>query len=163
MTKNDKIDDISKSIIEYTDEKVTNILEVLDINFEDMYFLLIRLTDEEKDQVINIVINKLLEQLKSTITLEKCYEIREQVDRVTSFCVSQKNDFDIIIEEGNHIANEILFKVISCNELFNLPIDIIGIKKYGLSSKIGLEQVYDVLFWIIIRYIAIIKCLTWQK
>ena len=161
----DRIDEISKAIIRNASEELTKILDVLDLEFEDLYCLIESLTDDEKDRVITIGINKLLEELKSIITMEKYKEIAKDVDEITDYYTSrQKEDFDVVIEEGDHIANDLLFKVIGYKgQQFDLPIDISCIKKYCLSSEVKKEQVYDVLLWIIIRYVAIQKCISFKE
>ena len=159
------IDKISATIIQNASAELSNVLEVLDLEFEDLHFFIRNLSDEDKDKVISIVINKLLEDLKTNITMEKYKEIARKVDEITDYYTSKKKeDFDGVIEEGDQIANELLFKVIGRNgQRFDLPIDISCVKKYCLSSEIKKEQVYDVLLWIIIRYIAIDRCLSWQE
>lgn len=158
-----QIEEISAAVIRNASAELRKVLDVLDLEFEDLYFLIRDLSDEDKDQVITIVINKLLEKLKTNITMEKYQEIAKDVDEITDYYRSKKEKFDSIIEEGNQIANELLFKVIGYNEQeLDLPLDISCIKKYCLSSKIKKEQVYDVLLWIIIRYVAIDERLSWQ-
>ncbi len=159
-----RIEEISVAIIKNASNELTKVLDILDLEFEDLYFLIRNLTDEDKDKVFTIVINKLLEKLKTNITMEKYREIARNVDEITDYYTSKKDDFDTIIEEGDQIANEFLFKVIGYNKQeFDLPLDISCIKKYCLSSEIKKEQTYDVLLWIVIRYVAIDKCLSWQE
>ena len=77
--------------------------------------------------------------------------------------MKKRDGFDAVIEEGNQIANDLLFKVIGYKgQQFDLPIDISCIKKYCLSAEIKKEQVYDVLMWIIIRFVAIDRRISWQ-
>lgn len=163
-TTND-IEKISNAIIKNASAEISQVLDVLDLEFEDLYFLIRDLSDNEKDEIISIVINKLLEELKSNITMEKYRKIARDVDEITDYYTSKKKeDFDAVIEEGDQIANELLFKVIGRNDQqFDLPIDIASVKKYCLSSEIKKEQVYDVLLWIVIRYVAIDRCLNWQE
>lgn len=158
------IDEISKAIIETANTELEKVLEVLDLEFEDLFFLIRNLSDNDKDKVISNIINELLENLKSNITMEKYREIARDVDDITDYYTSKKEEFDVVIEEGDQIANDLLFKVIGRNDQkLDLPIDISCIKKYCLSSEIKKDQIYDVLLWIIIRYIAIERCLSWQE
>lgn len=164
MKKTTNIDKISNAIIKNASTELSQVLNVLDLEFEDLYFLIRDLSDKEKDEVITIVINKLLKELKSNITIEKYREIARNVDEITDYYTSKKKEFDVVIEEGDQIANELLFKVIGRNEKqLDLPIDISCVKKYCLSSEIKKDQVYDVLLWIVIRYVAIVQCLSWQE
>ena len=93
---------------------------------------------------------------------EKYHEIARDIDEITDYYMSKKEEFDVVIEEGDYIANELLFKVIGYNnQQLDLPIDVSCIRKYCLSSKIKTEQVYDVLLWIVIRYVTIQKCVSY--
>ena len=56
----DRIDEISKAIIRNAGDELTKVLDVLDLEFEDLSFLIDDLSNEEKDKVISITINKLL-------------------------------------------------------------------------------------------------------
>ena len=160
---NNKIDEISKIIIKNASEEIKKIHGVLDLEFEDLYSFFENLSNDEKDEVISIIINKLLDNLKSKITMESYRKIARNVDEITDYYASKKDEFDVIIEEGDKIANDLLFKVIGYKgQQFDLPIDISCVKKYCLSSEIKKEQVYEVLMWIIIRYIAIDNCISCQ-
>ncbi len=157
-------DKISKIIIKNATEELTNTLKVLDLEFEDLSYFIDDLTNDEKDKTIAITINKLLEKLKQNLTIDIYRKIARDVDEMTDFYDSKKDGFDSIIEEGDQIANDLLFKVIGYKgQQFDLPIDISCIKKYCLSAEIKKEQVYDVLMWIIIRYIAIDTRISWQE
>ncbi len=124
-----RIKEISVAIIKNASNDLTKVLDILDLEFEDLYFLIRNLSDEDKDKVFTIVINKLLEKLKTNITMEKYREIARNVDEITDYYTSKKEDFDTIIEEGDQIANEFLFKVIGYNKQeFDLPLDISCIK-----------------------------------
>ena len=139
---NKTIDEISKAIIRNAGDELTKVLDVLDLEFEDLSFLIDDLSNEEKDKVISITINKLLEKLKTNLTIDFYRKITRDVDDIT----------------------DLLLKVIGYKgQQFDLPIDISCIKKYCLSAEIKKEQVYDVLMWIIIRYTAIDRRISWQK
>ncbi len=158
------IEEISAAIFKNASKDLAKVHDVLDLEFEDLYFLIRNLSDEDKDKVFTIVINKLLEKLKTNITMEKYRELARDVDEITDYYKSKKENFDTIIEVGDQIANEFLFKVIGHNKhKFDLPLDVSYIKKYCLSSEITKNQTYDVLLWIVIRYAAIDECLSWQE
>lgn len=158
----DRIDEVSKAIIENTSKDIAKVLDALHLEFENLSFLINNLSNSDKDRVIAMAINKLLEELKSNITMEKYHEIARDIDEITDYYMSKKEEFDVVIEEGDYIANELLFKVIGYNnQQLDLPIDVSCIRKYCLSSKIKTEQVYDVLLWIVIRYVTIQKCVSY--
>ena len=160
--KTDRIDEVSKAIIENTSKDIAKVLDALYLEFENLSFLINNLSNNDKDRVIAMAINKLLEELKSNITMEKYHEIARDIDEITDYYMCKKEEFDVVIEEGDYIANELLFKVIGYNnQQLDLPIDVSCIRKYCLSSKIKTEQVYDVLLWIVIRYVTIQKCVSY--
>ena len=159
--KTDRIDEVSKAIIENTSKDIAKVLGALHLEFENLSFLINNLSNNDKDRVIAMAINKLLEELKSNITMEKYHEIARDIDEITDYYMSKKEEFDVVIR-GDYIANELLFKVIGYNnQQLDLPIDVSCIRKYCLSSKIKTEQVYDVLLWIVIRYVTIQKCVSY--
>ncbi len=158
------VEEISKVIIKNASDEILKILEVLDLEFEDLYCLIENLPDNDKDKVINITINKLLKKLKLNFDMDLYNEISMEIERIINYYASKKNEFDAVIKEGNRVATDILFKVVGYKgQQFDLPIDISCIKRYCLSAEIKKEQVYDVLMWIIIRYIAIDKRMAWQE
>ena len=61
----DRIDEISKAIIENTSKDITKVLDALHLELEDLSFLINNLSNNDKDRVIAMAINKLLEELKS--------------------------------------------------------------------------------------------------
>ena len=158
MKKNiDKINNISEGIIRNTSVELNNVLNALTLEFEHIYCLIENLPNGDKDKVMGNVLNKLLKALREKVTINFYSKITNEVDMVMNYFTSQKDSFDMVKENGNKIANELLFE-----EQYKLPIDISSIKKYCLSLETKKEQVYDVLIWIIIRLIAIDRRMTWQ-
>ena len=153
----DKINNISEGIIRNTSSELNNVLNALTLEFEHIYCLIENLPNGDKDKVMGNVLNKLLKALREKVTINFYSKITNEVDMVMNYFTSQKDSFDMVKENGNKIANELLFE-----EQYKLPIDISSIKKYFLSLKIKKEQIYDVLMWTIIRFIAIDRRMTWQ-
>ena len=60
------------------------------------------------------MINNQLEKLKS-ISMDQFQSIARDVDEITDYYASKKEEFDAVIEEGDTVANDILFKVIGKN------------------------------------------------
>ena len=93
--------------------------------------------------------------------MEQFREVSRDVDEITDYYASKKEEFDAVIEEGDTVANDILFKVIGKNgRKLSLPIDISIIKEYCFSTKLKEEQFYDALMWITLRYIDILRCIS---
>lgn len=148
---------IALNLLNDMEDNITMIKKVLDLDMDNLTKLLDKLSSNDKDNIMEIIINKQLEKLKS-ISKEQYYNFRKDVDEITDYYASKKEDFDIVIEDGDYIADQLLFKVI--NDKLELPIDICMIKKYSFSSKLKEEQFYDTLIWIALRYIAISKCIV---
>ncbi len=164
--KEKNIEEVAKDITGVMENRLSKISEVLNLDLnEDVIKTIDNLsTNEERDKLMGIIINKQLEKLKKIITMEKFSEVSRDVDDITDYYASKKEDFDAVIEEGDHIANDILFKVIGHNDRkIDLPIDISMIKDYCFSSSLKENQFYDTLTWIALRYIAISKCISFQE
>ncbi len=114
-------------------------------------------------EIVEDAINNELEKIKS-ITMEQFKSVARDVDEITDYYASKKKEFDVVIEEGDTVANDILFKVIGYNgRKLSLPIDISIIKEYCFSTELREEQFYDALMWITLRYVAISRCLSWNE
>lgn len=164
--KEKNIEEVAKDITGVMENRLSTISEVLnlDLNVDVIKTIDSLSNNEERDTLMGIIINKQLEKLKKTITMEKFSEVSRDVDDITDYYASKKEDFDAVIEEGDHIANDILFKVIGHNDRkIDLPIDVSMIKDYCFSSSLKENQFYDTLTWIALRYIAISKCISFQE
>lgn len=157
------VKELARVITNTMDRDLNKVQEVLDFDLNDLIQIIDRLDKSEKDQVCSIMINNQLEKLK-TITMEQFKSVARDVDEITDYYASKKEEFDVVIEEGDTIADDILFKVIGRNgRKLSLPIDISIIKDYCFSTEIKEEQFYDALMWIILRYVAILRCISWNK
>lgn len=154
------IEELASSISNTMERNLTMVQEVLDLDLTDLIDIIDRQPEKDKDKLISFIINKQLEKLKS-ITMEQFDSIKKDVDEITDYYTSKKEEFDVIIEEGDYVADQLLFKVMK-NKL-ELPIDISIIKKYCFSTELKEEQFYDAFMWIALRYIAISRCIIWQK
>ena len=157
------VKEVARVISNTMERDLTKVQEVLDLDLDDLIQIIDRLDKSERDQVCSIMINNQLEKLKS-ITIEQYEKVARDVDEITDYYASKKEEFDAVIEEGDIVANDILFKVIGKNDRkIKLPIDIKTIKDYCLSTEIKEDQIYDTLVWIALRYVAISRCISWNK
>lgn len=155
--------EVARVISNTMDRDLNKVQEVLDFDLEDLIQIIDRLDKSQRDQVCSIMINNQLEKLKS-LTMEQFKNISRDVDEITDYYASKKEKFDVVIEEGDTIANDILFKLIGRNgRKIDLPIDIKTIKDYCFSTELKEEQFYDALMWITLRYVAISRCISWNK
>lgn len=154
------VEELSSSISRTMERDLTKVQEVLDLDLNDLIEIIDRLSNDDKDKVVSSIINKQLEKLKS-ITMEQFKSVSRDVDEITDYYASKKEEFDAVIEEGDYIANQLLSKVME-NKL-EIPVDISIIKKYCFSTELKEKQYYDAFMWIALRYISISRCLIWQK
>lgn len=160
MNKNINVEELASSLTKTMEMNLSKVQEVLDLDINDLIDIVERLPIEDKDKVVSIIINNQLEKLKTTLTIKKYKEIIRDVDEITDYYASKKEDFDVVIEEGDNVSNDILLKVIGNNDRkIELPVDIDIIKNYCFSTELKEEQFYDTLMWIALRYIAISGCL----
>lgn len=160
MDKNINVEELASSLTKTMEINLSKVQEVLDLDINDLIDIVERLPLEDKDKVVSIIINNQLQKLKNTLTIKKYKEIIRDVDEITDYYASKKEDFDVVIEEGDNVSNDILLKVIGNNDRkIELPVDINIIKNYCFSTELKEEQFYDTLMWIALRYIAISRCL----
>lgn len=160
---NKDVKEIARVISNTMERDLTKVQEVLDLDLNELIQIIDKLDKSKRDQVCSFMINNELEKLK-TLTIEQFKEISRDVDEITDYYASKKQEFDAVIEEGDTVANDILFKVIGKNgRKLSLPIDISIIKEYCFSTELKEDQFYDALMWIILRYIAISRCISWNK
>ena len=163
IKENKDVKEVARVISNTMYRNLTQVQEVLDLDLEELIQIIDKLDNSQKDKVCSIIINNELEKLKS-ITMEQFKSVARDIDEITDYYASKKKEFDVVIEEGDTVANDILFKVISCNvRKIDLPIDISIIKDYCFSSELKEEQFYDALMWIALRYIAISRCSSWKR
>lgn len=160
--KND-VKEVARVISNTMYRDLTKVQEILDLDLNELIQIINRLDKSKRDQVCSIMINNELEKLKS-LTFEQFKEVSRDVDEITDYYASKKEEFDAVIEEGDTVANDILFKVIGKNgRKLSLPIDISIIKEYCFSTELKDEQLYDALMWITLRYVAISRCIFWNE
>lgn len=159
---NKEVKEIARVISNTMERDLTKVQEVLDLDLNDLIQIVDRLDKSDQDEVYSIMINNELNKLKS-MSIEQFKSVARDVDEITDYYASKKEEFDAVIEEGDTVANDILFKVIGKNgRKLSLPIDISIIKEYCFSTELKEDQFYDALMWITLRYIAISRCLIWQ-
>ena len=163
IKENRDVKEVARVISNTMYRNLTQVQEVLDLDLEELIQIIDKLDDSQKDKVCSVMINNELEKLKS-ITMEQLKSVARDVDEITDYYASKKEEFDVVIEEGDTVANDILFKVIGKNgRKLSLPIDISIIKEYCFSTELKEEQFYDALMWITLRYVAISRCLSWNE
>lgn len=116
MSKNINVEELASSLTKTMEINLSKVQEVLDLDMNDLIDIIERLPIEDKDKVVSIIINNQLQKLKTTLTIKKYKEIIREVDEITDYYASKKEDFDVVIEEGDNVSNDILLKVIGNND-----------------------------------------------
>ena len=142
---------------------LSKVIEVQEFTLDDLTIIINDLKNEQKEKVIEEIINNQLNELKNNKDID-IRKVFKQVDDITDYFIKYYDDDSDIVSECDQIADDLLFKAIGRNERkLELPIDISYIKKYCLTSNIKPNEIYDALIWIIIRYIGLERCYTWNN
>ena len=119
-----------------------------------------KLSNEDTDKVLESLLNKYLKLLKPLYTKEKIRKISKKVDDLTDFFMDVKNDDDVIVSDGDFIADDLIAKVMNNNDRkIKLPIKIDYIKEYCITSLVKEKDINKELVWIILRIATIYYCL----
>ena len=141
---------------------LSQIVEIQEYDLDGLTMIIHDLKKEEKESVIEEIINNQLNELKSKPE-EKIRKVFRQVDEITDYFIKYYSDDSDIVSESDDIANDLLFKALGKNErVLELPINISYIKNYCLSSNIKNDQLYDSLVWIALRLVAINYCIRFN-
>lgn len=141
---------------------LSQIVEIQEYDLDGLTMIIHDLKKEEKESVIEEIINNQLNELKSKPE-EKIRKVFRQVDEITDYFIKYYSDDSDIVSESDDIANDLLFKALGKNErVLELPINISYIKNYCLSSNIKNNQLYDSLVWIALRLVAINYCIRFN-
>lgn len=141
---------------------LSQIVEIQEYDLDGLTMIIHDLKKEEKESVIEEIINNQLNELKSKPE-EKIRKVFRQVDELTDYFIKYYSDDSDIVSESDDIANDLLFKALGKNErVLELPINISYIKNYCLSSNIKNNQLYDSLVWIALRLVAINYCIRFN-
>lgn len=142
---------------------LSQIVEIQEYDLDGLTMIIHDLKKEEKESVIEEIINNQLNELKSKPE-EKIRKVFRQVDEITDYFIKYYSDDSDIVSESDDIANDLLFKALGKNErVLELPINISYIKNYCLSSNIKNNQLYDSLVWIALRLVAINYCIRFNS
>lgn len=131
------VEDLVISISKTLESELVKVQEVLDLDLQNLINVINELSNDKKNKVISLIINNQLEKLKDSLTMDLYHKVVRNVDDITDYYSSNKENFDAVIEEGDNVANDILFKVIGYNgRKIELPIDINILKKYCFSTDL---------------------------
>lgn len=156
--------EICNSITNIVSTDLVKIMEVLDLNLDEIISKITELPDEKRNEVMGLLINNSLKELKKVLDIEKYPEIARKIDDITEYYQSKKNNFISIIEECDMVATDILYKIMGYKDRkLELPIDILAIEEYCFSTEIKKEQFYDALMWIALRYLTILQYIKYEK
>lgn len=161
------INDYVVSIQENMEKKIEKIRGIeYHYELESLIKDLNGLQDNEKDIVLESLLNKYLELLKPIYTKEKFKEVAREVDDITDFFADwgENEEDDCIVSEGDMVADDLIYKVIGENDRkIQFPIQLKFVKDYCITSLISPKLMDQVITWIILRYATTYYCLTNPK
>ena len=112
---------------------------------------------DEKDSILNYLLNYYLEKIKPIYTKEKIDNKYYLITEITDYFI-ENNEDDLIIEDGSTIVYDFLEKLNSKNRL-TLPIDIKYLKEYSINNNINKDDIIKEIVWMIILLATIYYCL----
>lgn len=147
--------DYSNIIVNNIINNINNIVEVQKYNLDDLTSIINNLKDNEKESIIEEIINNQLMELKN-FSEEIITKYFNKVDEVTDYFIKFYNNNYDIANECDLITTDLVLKNIGRNgRKLDLPINLKYLKEYCLSSNIDENQLYDSLVWIALRLITI--------
>ena len=156
-----ELEDKVNSIDSLMNCEVRGIMNTLDLDINDFNSIVEKYTIKEKDFIMNSIINGNLNEINDITKLEY-HEIENSVNTIMNFYANFKSKFDNVIKvTGDKLANQILFKEINYNESNNdKRVDVAFIKNQYLSSIEDEDIKLNILIWIALKYIAIIRVIN---
>ena len=142
---------------------LSKVIEVQEFTLDDLTIIINDLKNEQKEKVIEEIINNQLNELKNNKDID-IRKVFKQVDDITDYFIKYYDDDSDIVSECDQIADDLLFKAIGRNERkLELPVSSSYIKNYCLSSNISNNQLLDSLVWIALRLVAINYCIRFNS
>ena len=142
---------------------LSKVIEVQEFTLDDLTIIINDLKNEQKEKVIEEIINNQLNELKNNKDID-IRKVFKQVDDITDYFIKYYDDDSDIVSECDQIADDLLFKAIGRNERkLELPVSSSYIKNYCLSSNISNNQLLDSLVWIALRLVAINYCIRFNN
>ena len=142
---------------------LSKVIEVQEFTLDDLTIIINDLKNEQKEKVIEEIINNQLNELKNNKDID-IRKVFKQVDDITDYFIKYYDDDSDIVSECDQIADDLLFKAIGKNERkLELPVSSSYIKNYCLSSNISNNQLLDSLVWIALRLVAINYCIRFNS
>ena len=142
---------------------LSKVIEVQEFTLDDLTIIINDLKNEQKEKVIEEIINNQLNELKNNKDID-IRKVFKQVDDITDYFIKYYDDDSDIVSECDQIADDLLFKAIGRNErTLELPVSSSYIKNYCLSSNISNNQLFDSIVWIALRLVAINYCIRFNS
>lgn len=142
---------------------LSKVIEVQEFTLDDLTIIINDLKNEQKEKVIEEIINNQLNELKNNKDID-IRKVFKQVDDITDYFIKYYDDDSDIVSECDQITDDLLFKAIGRNERkLELPVSSSYIKNYCLSSNISNNQLLDSLVWIALRLVAINYCIRFNS
>lgn len=85
MKKNINEEELAESISKTIENDLVKIQEVLDLDLKNLVDVITSLSNDKKDEVISLLINKQLEKLKESLTMDIYNKVSKNVDEITDY------------------------------------------------------------------------------
>ena len=135
MKKNINEEELAESISKTIENDLVKIQEVLDLDLKNLVDVINSLSNDKKDKVLSLIINKQLEKLIKLSTPIICF----------IFLIYY------------------ILKIGKIQHILRLCFWIDILKKYCFSTDLREEQFYDTLMWIALRYFAISESISYYQ
>ena len=99
MKKNINEEELAESISKTIENDLVKIQEVLDLDLKNLVDVINSLSNDKKDKVLSLIINKQLEKLKESLTMDIYNKVSKNVDEITDYYSSKKDGFDAVVLE----------------------------------------------------------------
>ena len=94
-----KEEELAESISKTMENDLVKIQEVLDLDLKNLVDVIDSLPNDKKDKVLSLIINKQLEKLKKSLTMDIYSKVLRNVDELTDYYSSKKDGFDAVVLE----------------------------------------------------------------
>lgn len=94
---------------------LSKVIEVQEFTLDDLTIIINDLKNEQKEKVIEEIINNQLNELKNNKDID-IRKVFKQVDDITDYFIKYYDDDSDIVSECDQIADDLLFKAIGRNE-----------------------------------------------
>ena len=155
---------MKNKITEYTNQifnemyyEFGEITKIHNYSLENLFKSIDDLSSDEKEKIIEDLINKQLDKLKNEANEKNLKSNHRMIENILDY-------YEIYDDVADGIANQLLYKAIGHNkETLELPVNISDIKKYFFKFEPDNKQLSKALSWILIKLTTIRYCIEFNN